>query len=212
MFESTYGGTDKQLSHVLMQDGKGSMEPTDSAAIESPTLESFLNQPDHFSIFTHSIKTRLIILGVFMAYLIFFTLFIGWLHNEFVALMELPVRFQMLGGARLQRILFYIIAAMVVLTAIAVLFYFFWAVIDIWGLQIWCSRRSLRVQNTFTGPMMARWTGVGTILMEDIVEIKGGKLFTLVSSKTKQVRFSPVDHLDALIASILANAPDAKIN
>jgi hypothetical protein len=188
------------------------MEPHDnSLAIEDP-LATFLDQHDSFNIYTHSARTRITILMLFLSYLVFFTLFLRSILKRLQDLESLPAVFANLEGAQLNHWLFYTIAVVSLLVAVFFLFYFLWAVVDIWGLQIWCSNRELRVQNTITGLIFARWMGVGTIAMEHIDAIRGAKFMTYVYDKAgNRVRFTPVYKVDTLIATILSQAKDAKV-
>ncbi|MDJ0836590.1 MAG: hypothetical protein QNK37_08735 [Acidobacteriota bacterium] len=188
------------------------MEPLDTALDGPASLDAYFNQSDHFSVYTHSVKSRVMVLGVFVAYLFCFVLFLNWLRNFFGNLFENQRALGMMAqGSELNNFALYALAIAAVLVALAFFFYLFWGVVDVWGLQVCCSKRELRVQNTITGWSFARLTGVGSVLMEDVAEIKGTKLFTYVHAKSGIVRFSPVDHLDRLIETILTNAKDARI-
>jgi len=188
------------------------MEPLDTPALDgTASLDSYFNQSDHFHIYTHSVRTRLLVLGLFTAYLFCFTYLVNRLRGYLIDLSEAQAAMGAMGSSQTSAWVTYTLVGLVLLLAMAFFFYFFWAVLDVWGLQVWCSKRELRVQNTITGNAFRRLTGVGTLLMEDIAEIKGAKLYTTVSSKGSKVRFSPVDRLDQLIQSILTQAKDAQI-
>ncbi len=192
--------------------GKELMEPIDAPAIETPaTLEAFFKQNDHFQIYTHSVRTRLIVLALFTAYLLCFTYLTNRMRDYLLDLYEGQAAMTAMGSGTETHWLIYLLGGLTILVALLFFFYFFWAVVDVWGLQVHTSKRELRVQNTIMGQAFRRWTGVGSMLMEDVHEIKGAKLYTTVRSKRARVRFSPVDRLDQLIAEILANAKDARI-
>ena len=146
------------------------------------------------------------ILSIFVFYLFFFGFFVNFLRGKIAEFEDMPVEFAMQGNQELTRWLFFGISGIGFLVALAFLIFFLWWVVDIWGLQVWINRVEIRVQNTITGPYFKRWTGIGKMKMEDIVEVRGGKSATHVSSTGERIRFSPVDRVDVLISEILKNS------
>lgn len=187
------------------------MEPTDAAAFEPNTLENYLNQPDQYSIYTHSPKTRTTVLLIFTAYLVFFSLFVRRAQSYILEIHDAQAAMRIMGEFEAQNWLIYIVTAAAVLAAFLFFIYLFWALIDVWGLQVWVSKTDLRVQNTIAGNALRRWTGVGSLTMEEIKRLRGGKIYTYVLGDHKGVRFSPVDQVDLLLETIMRNAKDVTI-
>jgi len=188
------------------------MDSLETPALDgTATLDAYFNQGDHFQIYTHSIRTRLTVLALFTAYLLCFSYLTNRTRTYLDDLLEGQAAMSAVGSGTDPNWLIFIVAALTMVVALVFFFYFFWAMVDVWGLQVWCSKRELRVQNTITGNSLRRWTGVGSLLTEDIVEIRGAKLYTTVIGKNGKVRFSPVDRLDQLISTILTNTKDAVI-
>ncbi len=179
------------------------------------SLESFLaakNLDDGLGIFTHAAQTRLISIGLFIFYLTVFYLFIDFLREERREIQNTPEVFAMLGSPESARALFFAVAGLGLVIALAILVYLAWTVVDVWGLQVWLGATELRVQNTITGSFLANLTGVGRVSLEDIRTLKGGKLATYVLTERQSLRFSPVDKVDVLIAGIVKNAKNLRID
>ncbi len=186
--------------------------PTPLSLVSEQTGINFRNKKDNFTIFTHSSKTRVIVFGLFLSYLAFFLLFVDFLRDSLRDLHNTPMELAALGNPEFSRLVFYSLSILGLLAALLILLYFMWALADIWGLQIWASEKEIRVQNTITGKLLRRFTGVGAMSMEEILEIKGKRLATFVIGSNHKLRFSPVDQVDVLIAHILANAKNASIS
>jgi len=187
------------------------------SSIEEPlmageeSLDSYLaSQDDHIGIFTHAAATRIIAIAIFAFYVYFFYLFIDVIRDRFQYFQE-PDALLALNDPATARLLFYIVGAVGLLLALVILIYLAWTVVDIWGLQVWLSASEIRVQNTITGPYLRRWTGVGVAQMDDIKLLKGGKLATYVATDRERLRFSPVDKVDVLVAAIVKNAKNLRI-
>ena len=189
------------------------IEPLDNplAVDPNPSLDAFLQKNDRFSIYTHSVKTRALVLGLFISYLVFFTLFLDFVRTKIDKVEDLPDFLAAAADLQDSRWVYYTVAVIGVLLVLAIFFYFLWALLDIWGLQVWCSRVELRVQNTILGNLLAKWTGVGTLKMDDITALRGSRLVTRVYAGKKQVKFSPVEQVEPLIAKILSQAPGARV-
>lgn len=181
---------------------------------ETPSLvvsDSKYDHQDAFSIYTHSVKSRYLVLAMLGTYLIIFTYFTDYARDKILELNELPDAFVISGDFAWTRWSTYIISGLGWLVALAFLVYFLFAVIDIWGLQVWVNRSEIRVQNTLAGKHFARFTGVGRLKMEDIEEIQPKAMATHLRGATAKVRFSPVDQLENLVSTILQHARHAKI-
>ena len=185
------------------------MEPVDKSLgwASADALEAYLKRADRFIIYTHAAKTRMTILVVFVCYLLIFGFFLNFMSERFEALDELPKFLALAKDSGTNKTLFYASGSCGFLLAVGILLYFMWYVVDIWGLQVWASDRELRVQNTITDPLFRRLMGTGTLLMEEIVQLRGGRSATRVSDGKNRVRFSPVDQVDSLIETIIKNAP-----
>lgn len=183
--------------------------PVDGALALDIGLDAFLKSSHPFSVFTHARRTRVIIATLFIFYLAFFCLFLRALVSNFEELNSLPPVFANLESGYLW--IAYLVSGLGILLAVGFLFYFLWAVLDIWGLQVCLSPVELRVQNTITMNLGAKLMGVGSISMDAIEEIRGARFLTYVSGKGRTVRFSPVDQVDSLIAGILTHAPNTRI-
>jgi len=188
------------------------MEPLEGPlALDEVSLASLLQRQDQFVIYTHSARTRMLSLSMFLSYTVFFFMFVNFLVDKIAQHRQVPVRFLMADQGDPFSWLYYAVALLALLITLGIFLYFIWAVFDIWGLQIWVSPLQLRVQNTILGPVMARWSGIGSFDMAEIESLQGGKYFTYVAGGGRRVRFSPVYRLDTLITTILANAPGVKI-
>ena len=186
------------------------MEPMEeNLLLSEDSLDSFINKSSNFHIYTHSASTRVLILGLFASYFVIFLMFVRFLGTRLLEVQSLPVALANLD--QFDRWLFYIVALAGLAFVLSILAYFFWAVVDIWGLQVWFSPYELRVQNTITGTLFARWTGVGSILLEDVHQVKGSLLATHIIGEKVRVKFSPVAQVDTLISSILVNAKNIKL-
>jgi len=186
-------------------------EPADTPLALNGSLESFVAGTHSFVVYTHASRTRLIIAALFVFYLVFFAMFTHRVAGHFREVQDLPPIFQALEAGEGNLWLGYAAAAIGLLTALAFLFYFMWALVDIWGLQVCLSPLELRIQNTITGRNMPRIMGVGRLRMEDLEAVRGAPFFTYVSGKGRTIRFSPVANVDHLIAGILSHAPHARI-
>lgn len=186
------------------------MEPLEPLSIED-SLDSYLGQSENFHIYTHAPVTRMIVLFLFVSYLVFFTMFMRAIIQRVQQFESLPSFWSNIEHTPLNQALFYFVGLVGLIIALIFLVYFFWAVIDTWGLQVWVSRAEIRVQNTFTGFKLRRWMGTGSMRMQDITELRGTVWMTYLIAGDHKIRFTPVDQLDGLIATILTNAPDAKI-
>ncbi len=182
----------------------------DSLVMDDP-LDTYLSRPEGFKIFSHSSRTRVTILCIFISYLAVFVLFLDFLMDKIQDLADLPEVLLHNDNPLLTHWLFYFICGLGFLASVAILIYFMWSLIDIWGLQVWVNKVELRVQNTIMGPYFKRWTGVGSLKMEEITELKGTRSKTFVRSKEEKLHFSPVDKVDLLIDDILASSKNATI-
>lgn len=162
-------------------------------------------------VFTHSARSRKMVLLVFGTYLAVFALFSQMLRNKLREFDQLPQYFASFNDPEIARLLIYGLAGISWIAALAILLYFLWAVIDIWGLQVWVSKDELRVANTITGARFANLFGVGIVAMDDIHTLKPGRVMTQVIGLHSKVKFSPVDQLETLIATIFAHARHIKI-
>ena len=187
------------------------MNPLDeSMSMESP-LEAYVEKSQGFKIFTHSARTRAMILAVFVAYLILFVFFLRFVKRKIEGFDDLPRAFALMNEGGLGEWAFYLIGGIGLLVGMIILLYFIWNVVDIWGLQVWVNPLELRIENTISGPYLKKWSGVGRIKMEDIQELRGSRSATYVVGATQQLRFSPVDKVDQLIAEILTYTKDVTI-
>lgn len=185
--------------------------PTPLSLVSERTGLNFQNKKDRFTIFTHTSKTRTIVLCLFVSYLVFFLLFIDFLKYALNDMYTMPAALAALGNPELSRFVFLAFSILGLALALLILLYFMWALADIWGLQIWVSENEIKVQNTIIGKLFRRFTGVGVMSMEEILEIRGTRLATFVVGSKERLRFSPVDRVDTLIAHLLSNAKNARI-
>ena len=187
------------------------MSPLDeSMSMENP-LEAYLEKSQGFKIYTHSARTRAMILCVFLVYVVLFVFFLKFINQKIEGLDDLPEALALLSDPSMTETFFYLIGGLGLLVGMTILLYFIWNVVDIWGLQVWVSPLELRIQNTIAGPYFNKWTGSGSILMEDIVQLEGSRSATYVIGKDRRLRFSPVEKVDQLIAEILAHSKDVTI-
>lgn len=186
-------------------------DPMDTPLALNGTLESFLQGQHRFVVFTHSARTRLVIAGLFLSYVAFLTMFLRSMYTRVHEMQNLPTIFANLEATQNQNLVTYAVMVLGIVLAGVFLFYFLWALVDIWGLQVCLSPLELRIENTITGSFMGRQMGVGRIAMREIETMRGSKFFTHVKGKGIELRFSPVDNVDKLIASILSYAPDARV-
>jgi hypothetical protein len=184
-------------------------DPMDSPLALSGTLEGFLQGQNRFVVFTHSARTRMVIAGLFLSYVAFLTMFLRSMYTRVHEMQNLPTIFANLEATQQQNLITYAVMVLGIVLACVFLFYFLWALVDIWGLQVCLSPLELRIENTITGIFMARQMGVGRIAMREIESLRGSKFFTHVKGKSIELRFSPVDNVDKLIASLLSYAPEA---
>ena len=126
----------------------------DSLALDNP-LSAFADRSEGFKIYTHSARTRLIILAIFVFYLFMFGFFVKFLAGKIAKLDEAPSQLEMLTNHEMTRWLSYGISGAGLLIATTFLIFFLWWVVDIWGLQVWVNPVEIRVQNTLTGPISA---------------------------------------------------------
>lgn len=185
-------------------------DPAETPLSLNGALDSYIGQ-HNFVVYTHGSRTRSIVAALFISYLVFFAMFTQSIAAHFQELDSMPPVFAQLEAAEGYPVLGYLVAGVGLLIAVSFLFYFMWAVLDIWGLQVCLSPVELRIQNTITGFAMPRIMGVGSLCMQDIEELRGTRFFTFISGKGKTIRFSPVENVDNLIAGILSHAPDAKV-
>ena len=194
--------------------GKGGMrvlsQLDDSMALDNP-LESYLKQPQGFKIYTHAVRTRMLILTMFGAYLVLFALFIRFLRRQYLGYEQFFEALAASGDSGASQWLFLLISGGGLIIGTLFFVYLMWSVIDIWGLQVWVSPLEIRVQNTIIGPGFRKWTGVGRMNMDDIEALEGSRGATYVIGKTKRLRFSPVDKVDKLIKDILTHGNDIEI-
>ncbi|PIE90683.1 MAG: hypothetical protein CR997_04525 [Acidobacteria bacterium] len=183
------------------------MEPYDLSIGDTDELESI----DEFLIFTHSVKTRFFVLASFGIYLLIFALFSMHLRKEWQHLEELPKALRLLEDGRQELISYFLLGAGF-LVALFVLFYLFWAMIDVWGLQVQLSPKVIQVRNTISGTRLKRIMGVGEIAFEELISVEGGFYTTRLCSDSESVRFTPVDRIELLIARIMEFAPKANFN
>lgn len=176
-------------------------------SMEKDELES----PGEFLIFTHSLKTRYWVLGSFAGYLILFFMLLDRLKNFLEKMDDLPAILKALEDNS-SLFLTYGIMAMGVLIAFMILFYLLWAVVDVWGIQVHLSPAVIQVRNTITGRQLRKIMGVGEVRFDDLEEVIGGFFSTRLVGNHGQVQFSPVHHIEILIARIVEYAPKAKIN
>ncbi len=182
----------------------------ESMAIQN-SLEAFVERNGVFKIYTHSAKTRVTIMGIFVSYLVMFGFFVDFLIDRIQGLDDIPMFLAQSGNPDLTRTLFFVFAGFGMLMACLMLAFIMSSVVDIWGLQVLVCENELRVKNTITGPYFQRWSGVGNIRMEQIKELRGSKYATHVIGDGKNLRFSPVDQVDMLVSEILARAKNAVV-
>lgn len=166
---------------------------------------------DAYAIYTHSAKSRYLVLAMLGTYLVLFTYFTNFASAKILDFNNLPEAFASSGDFQWARLSTYLIAGGGWLLAVIILGYFLLAVIDIWGLQVCVNPKEIRVQNTIVGQSLKRFTGVGSLAMEEIEEIRPKPMFTHLLGSGGQVRFSPVDRLESLISTIMTHAKHAKI-
>ena len=172
--------------------------------------EALPNRNDSHVIYAHSNRSRLFVLFIFGSYLVIFTMFSMFVKNKLGELAHTPPVF--FDDPRTTMLIYYSLAGLIWLISVALLVYFAWWVVEIWGLQVWVSDREIRVKNTILGGHLRRYTGVGHMMMEDILELRSSSFHTYLSSVGGRVRFSPVENLEMLIATVIANAPHARIS
>lgn len=185
------------------------MNPIDEMALES-SLERFLERNEGFKIYTHSTKTRISILGILLSYITIFVFFARFIRSRLEGLDKTPTAF-LSADPEVMRWLFLGLSIVGLLIAVGVMAYFVWAVLDIWGLQVCVNSLEIRVQNTITGANFKNWTGVGSLLMEDITALKGARSATYVIGSKTKLRFSPVDQVDKLVLEIMQNAKNIEV-
>ena len=185
------------------------MSPIDELALEN-TLERFLERNEGFKIYTHSSKTRISILGILVSYLALFVLFARFISKKLEVLDNTPQAF-INGNPELMRWVYLLLAGFGLLVALIMLAYFLWAMIDVWGLQVCVNSIEIRVQNTIVGFHFRNWTGVGSLLMEEIDALEGTRSATFIIGSKTRLRFSPVEHVDKLIMEIMEHAKNIEI-
>lgn len=181
----------------------------DSLAIDA--LDSFIEANRSLNVYTHASATRIAILGIFCLYLVLMVFFIDFLRDKVQSLEQIPEAFAALSDPVLTQVVFYLITGIGLILALAILLYFLWSVVDIWGLQVIVREEDLIIQNTIVGSFLGKWTGVGSILLDNITELRGSKSATHVVGGDIELHFSPVDQVDRLIDEILAKAKNARI-
>ena len=186
------------------------VNPFDDSMAMDNTLEAYLERNEGFKIYTHSAKTRTIALLMFGAYMVLFGFFVNFVRGKFYELNQSQDFLLAMNDLTITKWLFFIIALLGIFLAFLLFLYMLWSVVDIWGLQVCVSPMELRVQNTISGPYFRNWTGVGSMLMEDIHMLKGTRLATYVISQHTRVRFSPVDQVDLLIQDIMTHGNNIK--
>lgn len=183
-------------------------------SLETPvSLTAQVNsQPDDdaSSIYTHATKTRMIVLYLLLLYTTLMVLFLQTLKLRFESMQKVPDFFRH-ADSGLSEALFLIIAGVALVMALALFVFLLWAAFDIWGLEVEVSAEGLAVRNTILGRFLKSRTGVGFLKLEEISELKGGKYATQVVGTNRVLRFSPVQKVDKLIAYIIANAPNVRI-
>ena len=176
-------------------------------SIDTDEFES----PCEFVIFTHSIKTRYLVLSSFCLYLVIFFLFTSHLKDQMEKMEELPAVLRALGEDQ-TGLLIYVLMGIGILVAILILLYLFWAVVDVWGIQVHLSPRMVQVKNTVTGNYFKKTMGVGELLFEELEEVEGGFFSTRLVGTQGVIRFSPVERIEFLISKIMEYAPKASFN
>ena len=186
------------------------MEPFEESLAFAPS-DTFAPTSDEFSIYTHAPKSRLFVLVLLLSYTVIFALFTGFVREKLKEPDSLPQVFLIMGDPQITSLIYYLVCGSAWLLALAVLVYFLYSVIDIWGLEVWVSPRQIRVINTITGQHFKRLTGVGTLDMEEIEELRPAPMATRIFGPSSQLRFSPVDRVEQLIQTIVVHAKNAKI-
>lgn len=167
------------------------------------------DQDDSFLIFTHNQRTRIFVLILFSAFLVFFVFLSKAFRVKVVEIKSLPGIFQADGGGVTQA---FLLGGIIWILAFLLLLYLIAAVIDVWGLQVHLGQSRILVTNTLSGNFMASLFGVGILNMDDIREVKGRAFHTEIKGVTGRIRFTPVDRLDLLIEKLYEYAPEAKFD
>ena len=177
--------------------------------IETLSMSTTTQHDDSFLIFTHSSRSRVLILVMFFAYAICYGFLTRALRTNLEGMENLPAQFV---PSEASQLVAYAIYASIWLLATGLLLFLVWALFDIWGLQVHLGSSKLMVTNTITGNWLSKWFGVGLLDMEAILKIRGSAWFTQVSSQFESIRFTPVDRLDLLIEKLMENAKNAQFD
>ena len=170
---------------------------------------AFAEVEQEFTVFTHSRKTRVFAITAFMVYVTFFALFSDFLMDSIYELKEVPGMMAGMGEAQIPDWLVYMLSLLAWLVSLSILLYFLWTVIDFWGLHVSVSPKFVVVSNTIVGASGTKWMGLGTLCMQDIVEVKGTPMATFLVSQACTLRISPVERLEVLVSLLQANAVKA---
>jgi len=176
-------------------------------SLDSRELES----SSEFVIFTHSVKTRYLVLTSFCLYLVIFFFFMAHLKEQVNDLAELPLALKAMEENQ-SFLLTYGLIGIGAFIAVVIMCYLFWAVVDVWGIQVQLSTSRIQVRNTITGMRFKKIMGVGDIPFSELEEVEGGFFSTRLIGTQGVVRFSPVERIEVLIARIMDAAPKATIN
>lgn len=180
------------------------MEPLD-LAIDKPFEDS-----REFLIFTHALKSRVMMLTLFSSYFIVFVFFCEYLVSKVRQWDALPA--VLLSAQEIPQWVLLLLVASAWIIALVVLVYLGWALVDFWGLQVWINPAKLVIKNTITGGFLTGMMGVGMVDLKDVTEIRGRWFWTRVVEGDTRLRFSPVDRLDLLIAKLMEYAENAEFS
>lgn len=165
----------------------------------------------NYHIYTHARRSKIFILMLLLTYMLLFYFFSLFLFNKLGDLSDVPTAFSSASDYGSTQLGYFASAIVGWLFGLSIMSYFVWNAIDVWGLEVWVSEQRIRVVNQVLGSRLQQWTGIGAMEMEEIQEIYPGRTVTRLRSKQIEIRFSPVEHLDRLAATISANAVNAKI-
>lgn len=165
----------------------------------------------NFTIYTHARKSKIFIIVLLIAYLLIYYFFTFYLLNKLGDLSSVPSAFSRASDYGSTQFGYFLSAILGWLTGLGILGYFVWNAIDVWGLEVWVSDSRIRVVNQVLGARFTHWSGVGAMDMEEIKEIEPGRTVTRLRDGRSEIRFSPVEHLDRLAATISNYAVNANI-
>jgi hypothetical protein len=146
-----------------------------------------------------------------LAYCTLFYLFTVFLLGRLGEVSNVPAAFAAAGDYGTTQLIYSAASFLGWLFGLSILAYFVWNAIDVWGLEVWVSDSSIRVVNQILGNRLRKWSGVGALEMEDIQEIHPGPTVTRLCGSKHEIRFSPVEHLDRLAATLTHQAVNANI-